>query len=182
MKRVLIADLQAVGAGDVGQRALPQVRAGVGDAEVLRSVDQAGDVAIRRAAARALLGDADETARRIRLALEVADAEVRAAETRVEEQPIRAAGDDHVACATCSGRPSTPTASGEIRCGSDRPGVAPVQARHSACASQKPLILLRGVTCHVTRPLAFSNVRSEYSGRSRSGAYSHCDGSPALRL
>ena len=52
----------------------------------------------------------------------------------------------------------------------------------ATCASQKPLTLLRGVTCQVTRPLAFSKVRSEYSRRPTSGAYSHCAGSPAFRL
>src|SRR5690349_20271560 len=67
-------------------------------------------------------------------------------------------GDVHVACVTSRRRPSTPTASGELRGGSERPGVAPVQLRHNDCTSQKPLTLLRGVTCHVTRPLAFSNV------------------------
>ena len=79
-------------------------------------------------------------------------------------------GDDQVACDTSSGRPRTPTASGDTRAGSERPGVAPVQVRHSACASQKTLTLLRGVACHVTRPLAFSKVRSEYSRRLTSGA------------
>src|SRR5262245_15180677 len=73
-------------------------------------------------------------------------------------------GDDHVACVTSIRRPSTPTASGETRAGSDRPAVAPVQVRQSACASQNPLTLLRGVICQVTRPLAFSKTRSEYSG------------------
>ena len=82
-------------------------------------------------------------------------------------------GDDQVAWVTSSRRPSTPTASGDTRGGSDRPGVAPVHDRHSACASQKPLTLLRGVTCHVSRPLTFSNVRSEYAGRVTSGAYRH---------
>ena len=43
--------------------------------------------------------------------------------------------------------------------------MAPVHARHRDCASQKPLTLLRGVTCQVRRPLAFSKVRSEYSLR-----------------
>ena len=86
------------------------------------------------------------------------------------------------ACDTWSGRPRTPTASGDTRAAPASPGVAPVQVRHNACASQKPLILLRGVTCHVTRPLAFSKVRSEYSRRLKSGAYSHLAGSPAFRL
>ena len=65
-------------------------------------------------------------------------------------------GEDQFACVTSSRRPSTPTASGEMVCGSDTPGVAPVHVRQSAWASQKPLSLLRGVTCHVTRPLTFS--------------------------
>ena len=82
-------------------------------------------------------------------------------------------GDDHVACATCMGRPSTPTASGDTRGGSGAPGVAPVHVRQMICASQKAPTLLRGVTCHVTRALPFSNVRSEYSRLSGSGAYSH---------
>ena len=57
-----------------------------------------------------------------------------------------------------------------------------MQVRHSAWASQKPLNLLRRVACHVIRALAFSNVRSEYSRRVVSGAYSHAAGSPAFRL
>jgi hypothetical protein len=57
-----------------------------------------------------------------------------------------------------------------------------VQVRHKAWASQKPLTLLRGVICQVTRPLAFSKTRSEYSGRLTSGAYSHFVGSAAFRL
>src|ERR1041384_1677456 len=65
-------------------------------------------------------------------------------------------GEDQVACETCSGRPRTRPPSGDTRGGSERPGVAPVQVRHTDCASQKPLTLLRGVACHVIRPLAFS--------------------------
>ena len=63
-ERVLIADLQAVRARDVRRPTLPQIRPGVRDAEILRSIDQAGDVAVRGAAARALFGDADQAARR----------------------------------------------------------------------------------------------------------------------
>ena len=58
-------------------------------AEVLRPVDQSGNVAVGGAAVRALFGDPNQIARRVRLALEVADAEERAAETRLEEQPVR---------------------------------------------------------------------------------------------
>ena len=92
-------------------------------------------------------------------------------------------GDDHVACDTCSGRPRTPTASGDTRAGSESPGVAPVQVRHSVCASQKPLTLLRGVDL----PRDARRWHSRTSGRSTlagstSGAYSHCVGSPAFRL
>ena len=47
--------------------------------------------------------------------------------------------------------------------------MAPVQARHRDCTSQKPLTLLRGVTCQVRRPLAFSKVRSEYALRADVG-------------
>src|SRR5690348_3952490 len=42
-------------------------------------------------------------------------------------------GADHVNCVTRRGRPRTPTASGDTRAGSDRPGVAPVHARHRTC-------------------------------------------------
>src|SRR5262245_48813689 len=91
-------------------------------------------------------------------------------------------GADHVACATRSGRPKTPTASGDARGGSTPAGVAPVQVRQSACSSQKAPTLLRGVICHVTRALAFSNRRSEYAIRFESGAYNHFAGSLALRL
>src|ERR671912_789742 len=62
-------------------------------------------------------------------------------------------GDQNLACRTVSGLPSTPTASGETRCGSDRPGVAPVHFRHRAWASQKTPKRLRGLACHVNRPL-----------------------------
>ena len=50
----------------------------------------------------------------------------------------------------------SPTASGETLCGSEMPGVAPVQVRQRASASQKPPRRLRGVTCQVRRPLTFS--------------------------
>jgi hypothetical protein len=72
-------------------------------------------------------------------------------------------------------------ASGETRVGSVMPGVIPVHFRQTACSSQKPPILLRGVTCHVTRALAFSHVRSEYAGWLRSGGV-HLVGSPVFRL
>src|SRR6187397_81337 len=90
-------------------------------------------------------------------------------------------GADHVACATRSGRPKTPTASGDTRAGSMPAEVAPVQVRQSVCSSQKPPILLRQI-CHVTRALAFSNKRSVYSCLLASGAYNHFVGFPALRL
>src|SRR4030095_15394215 len=48
-------------------------------------------------------------------------------------------GDDHVTGDTFNGRPRTPTASGETRCGSDWPGVAPVHVRHRLWASHRPL-------------------------------------------
>src|SRR5687767_4576606 len=92
------------------------------------------------------------------------------------------AGEDHVACAMRNGRPKTPTASGETRVGSTPAEVAPVQVRHSVCWSQYPLTLLRKVVCQVTRALAFSNSRSEYTIRLMSGAYSHCAGWPAFML
>src|SRR5262249_13789027 len=79
------------------------------------------------------------------------------------------AGEDHIAWATSSRRPRTPTASGETLGGSERPGVAPVHSRHRLCASQNAVTLFRRLTCHVTRALVFSNVRSEYSSRLRSG-------------
>src|SRR6478672_1240215 len=91
-------------------------------------------------------------------------------------------GDDQVTCDTFSGRPSTPTASGETRWGSDSPGVAPVHVRQSLWASHTPLSFWREVICHVRRPLAFSNVRSEYSRRERFGVYNHFEGSPVFRL
>src|SRR5215207_3729401 len=75
--------------------------------------------------------------------------------------------DDHVACTTSRRRPSTPTASGETRCGSERPGVAPVHLRHSAWASQKTPRRLCRPACDVTRALRLSKVRSEYARRSR---------------
>src|SRR4030095_14240391 len=80
-------------------------------------------------------------------------------------------GADHEACATRSGRPKTPTASGDTRGGSTPAGVAPVQVRQSVCSSQRTLTLFRRVTCHVTRALAFSNRRSQYAIRLESGAY-----------
>src|SRR4030095_13061155 len=91
-------------------------------------------------------------------------------------------GADHVACATRSGRPKTPTASGYTRGGSIPAEVAPEQVRQSVCSSQKAATLLRRVICHVRRALAFSNRRSEYALRLTSGAYDHFVGSPALRL
>ena len=59
------------------------------DAPVLRAVDQARDVAVGGAAAGALFGDANEIARGIRLAFEVAPPVVGAAEAGVEQQPAR---------------------------------------------------------------------------------------------
>ena len=61
----------------------------MGDAEVLRSVHQPGNAAVCRAAARALLGHANQIARGVRRALEVAHAEEGAAESRLEQQPVR---------------------------------------------------------------------------------------------
>src|SRR5262245_17675878 len=78
-------------------------------------------------------------------------------------------GDDHVACTTFNGRPSTPVASGDTRAGSEFPGVEPVHARHMVWASQYTPNLFRGVSCQVSRAAAFSNVRSEYAGRLVSG-------------
>src|SRR5262249_15449658 len=86
-QRVLVTDLQTVRAGDVRDRAFPQVRAGIGDAEVLRPVDEPGNVPVRRAAVGALFGDANQIARRIWFALEVANAEIGAAKAGFEEQP-----------------------------------------------------------------------------------------------
>src|SRR6188768_347498 len=62
-------------------------------------------------------------------------------------------GEDHVACETRSGRPRTPTASGEDRDGSERPGVAPVHVLQTTCASKKMPTVWRGLTCDVRRPL-----------------------------
>ncbi len=58
----------------------------MGDAEVLGPVDQPGNIAIGRATARALLGDSNQAARRIRVAFEIADAEERRAEAGVDEE------------------------------------------------------------------------------------------------
>src|SRR3954468_376837 len=93
------------------------------------------------------------------------------------------AGDDHVSCVTRSGLYwLRPPASGEMRAGSVMPYVVPSQARQTTCSSQKPLILLRGVICHVTRTSPFSHVRSVYSGLVRSGTYVHFVGSPEFWL
>ena len=98
------------------------------------------------------------------------DAEVRAAVTRFEEQPVR---DRRRPCRL---RHIQRPAENADRFRRDARRLRRVRAsrrctcRQSDCASQKPPTLLRGVTCHVTRPLAFSNVRSEYSGRLKSGA------------
>src|SRR6185436_14343499 len=51
-------------------------------------VHETRDAAVAGAAAGALLFDANQTARRIRLAFEVADAELRAAEARFEQDAI----------------------------------------------------------------------------------------------
>ncbi len=88
-QRVLKPDSQAVRGGDARKRGPPEVRAGICHAEVLRSVDQSRNVAVRGAAVGALLGDADEIARGIRLAFEISDAEERAAEARLEPQVAR---------------------------------------------------------------------------------------------
>ena len=88
--RVLIAGLQGVGAGDIRHRPLPQVRAGMRHAEVLRSIRQAGDTAVGRTAARALLDHANEIPGWIGLAFEVADAEIRSAVPRFDQQAIGA--------------------------------------------------------------------------------------------
>ena len=92
-------------------------------------------------------------------------------------------GDDHDACMTRSGlvAPTLP-ASGESRAASVMPEVCPSHFRHVACSSQKPLILFLAFACQVTRPLTFSQVRSEKPGFERSGAYSHWSALPTLRL
>src|SRR5438128_2508777 len=93
------------------------------------------------------------------------------------------AGDDHVACVTRSGLYwLRPPASGAMRAGSVMPYVVPSHTRQTTCSSQNPLILLRGVICHVMRPSAFSHVRSVNSGRVVSGRYVHFVGSPAFWL
>ena len=66
-----------------------------------------------------------------------------------------------MACATRSGRPKTPTASGDTRAGSTPAEWRPCRFDRSVCSSQKTLTLLRRVICHVTRALAFSNRRSD---------------------
>src|SRR5204862_2302543 len=92
-------------------------------------------------------------------------------------------GDDQVTCVTRSGFVwLTPRASGATRGGSVIPVVRPVHVRQFACSSQKTPTLLRVLTCHVMRPLAFSDVRSLKAGRLKSGEYSHLVGSPALWL
>src|SRR5918993_5427579 len=75
--------------GDVGHGSLPEVRAGMGHAEVLRSIRQSGNIAVRRTAARALLDHPNQIACRIRFALKVADAERGAAIPCLEKQTIR---------------------------------------------------------------------------------------------
>jgi hypothetical protein len=75
-----------------------------------------------------------------------------------------------------------PLASGETTGGVVMPMVLPSHLRHTHCSSQKPPILLRGVACHVRRPLMFSQVRSENPGLSRTGAYDHFVASPAFAL
>src|SRR5690349_4022124 len=62
------------------------------------------------------------------------------------------------------------------------PMVFPSHFRHTHCSSQNAPILLRRLTCHVTRPLTISHVRSENPCWFRSGAYSNFVGSPAFRL
>jgi hypothetical protein len=80
-------------------------------------------------------------------------------------------GDDQLACITRSGlvAPTLP-ASGDRRGGSVMPDVCPSHLRQVACSSQKPLILFLALACQVTRPLTFSQVRSENPGREKSGA------------
>src|SRR4051812_43343505 len=62
------------------------------------------------------------------------------------------------------------------------PVVAPVHLRQIACSSQNAPNLLRGVNCHVTRPLTFSHVRSEYIWPFGSALYRNVFGFPAFAL
>src|SRR5436190_17516118 len=81
-----------------------------------------------------------------------------------------AAGDDHVTCDTRTGCVElTPMASG-VTCGGSPAelDVIPEHLRQNDCSSQKALILCRAAACHVRRRLAFSHVRSVYSGRLKS--------------
>ena len=104
-----------------------------------------------------------------------------AAESRLEEQPVR---DGRRPRRLRHVQPAAEDADrlGRDARGSERPGVAPRARPAQRLRVPEAADLLRGVTCQVTRPLAFSKVRSEYSRRLTSGAYSHCDGSPAFRL
>ena len=179
-QRPLITNLQTMRAGDVGDRALPQIGAGVRHAEVLRSIDQPGNIAVRGASARALLRHANEIPCRIGVALEVADAEEDAAVARLGNQPIRD-GEDHVAWVTSSRRPRTLTASGDTRAGSGWPAVAPVGSTQGLRVPEATHLVARR-RLPWRRTLAFLERSVGVSLRLTSGAYSHRLGSPAFRL
>ena len=121
-QRVLIADLQAVRAGDVRDRPLPQVGAGVGGAEILRAIDQSRNVAVGRAAVRTLFDDANQIARRI-------GRRARSCRRRntCRRNPRRRAVGSTRATTTSpashgAGGPRTPTASGDRRVRLRQPG------------------------------------------------------------
>ena len=169
-QRVLVADLHAVCAGYVRQRAFPQIRAGMRDAEVLRAIHQTRECC-RSPRSRS------RTARR-------RESDRASDSVRARSCPPRSTCRRNPSRGTAGSRSETTMSPGShpacgrerrplparLAAGSISPGVAPVHCRQSDWTSQNALIVLRGVARHVTRPLAFSYVRSEYSGRPRSGA------------
>ena len=87
-------------------------------------------------------------------------------------------GEDQVACCMCDGwKRLRPLASGVVV--AEPP---PTLLEELYCSDQLRLILLRGVTCHVMRPIPFLSTPSEYAGRLRSKSTVQAFGLPAFLL
>src|SRR6266480_1339545 len=87
-------------------------------------------------------------------------------------------GEDQVACCMCDGwKRLRPLASGVIV---DVPPPLLLEALY--CSDQLRLILLRGETCQVMRPIPFLSTPSEYAGRSLSKLTTQAFGLPAFLL
>ena len=114
--------------------------------------------------ARALLLHANQIARRIRIALEVAPAVIGRADAGLEQQTVRVRrglGQLRDAQRLVLTQPARLRRHAR---GIGDAVVVPSHVRQTTCSSQKPPILCLAVACQVMRPLMFSHLRSVNCG------------------